>query len=338
MAKSNVTAESLLNDIRSGSIRPVYYLMGEESYYIDRITDELLRTLISEAESDFDLAVVYGRDTDMRQIISLCRQYPMMAKQRVVLVKEAQDLKNTELLSVYLENPLQSTVLIFNHKNGTLDRRKKTASELEKVGVVFESRKLYENELPAAIVKLAKERGLQLDDRTASLLAENLGSDLSRTVSELDKLKLCMPDGSHRITLELIERNIGISKEYNDFELQSALVTKDKSKAYRITSFYSKNPRNNPIQKTVSLLAGYFSNLMLYHYLVDKSPGSVASELGIAPFRVKELTEGAKNYNAAKTMRIIRLLRTIDAKSKGFETRGISDDALFKELLFGILH
>jgi len=312
--------------------------MGDESYYIDSITESLMEVLMTESEKEFDLAVVYGKDTDMRQVISLARQYPMLAKHRVVLVKEAQDIKDMDTLSIYLEKTMPSTILIINHKNGSLDKRKKLASEVDKIGILYESKKLYENELPSWISSYAKSKGLGIDERTSELLAEYLGSDLGRIVGELEKLSITMPAGETRITPALVERNIGISKEYNDFELQSALVTKNILKANKIAMYYGKNPKGNPLVKTVALLSGFFSNLMLYHYLVDKSPAAVASELGIAPFRVREFAEAARNYNALKTMNIISLFRSYDAKAKGFESKSIPDAALLKELLYKIMH
>ena len=338
MAKQETSYEQILTNLRKKIYQPVYFLMGEESYYIDSITEALLEALMTESEKEFDLAVVYGKDTDMRQVISLARQYPMMAKHRVVLVKEAQDIKDMDMLSIYLEKPMQSTILIVNHKNGSLDKRKKLASELDKTAILFESKKLYDNELPGWIANHAKSKGLGIDDRTAELLAEYLGSDLGRIVGEIEKLSITMPKGETRITPALVERNIGISKEYNDFELQSALVSKNILKANKIALYYSKTPKGNPLVKTIALLSGFFSNLMLYHYLVDKSPSAVASELGIAPFRVREFAEGAKNYNALKTMNIISLFRAYDAKAKGFESKSIPDGELLKELLYKIMH
>jgi DNA polymerase III subunit delta len=338
MAKTTYTLQSVLAELKAGNFKPVYFLMGEESFYIDLITNTMLELLMNEEDKAFDLAVVYGKDTDMRQVISLSKQYPMMAKYRVVLVKEAQDIKDMELLSLYLEKPMSSTILILNYKNGSLDKRKKLASEIEKTGVLFESKKLYDNELPGWIISYAKTRGLGIDDRTAELLAEFLGSDLSRIVGELEKLSITMPVGENRITPALVEHNIGISKEYNDFELQSAIVARNILKANTIAFYYSKNPKNYPLVKTIALFTGFFSNLMVYHYLVDKSPNAVASELGVAPFRIREFSEGAKNYNALKTMSIISILRLYDAKSKGFESKSIPDGELLKELLYKIMH
>ena len=338
MAKSILSPQQILSSIEAGDIKPVYYLMGEESFFIDAITEAMMNILVSEIGREFDLNVVYGKDVDMKQVIGLAKQYPMLAKYKVVLVKEAQWITDIDNLSYYLENPMPSTVLIINHKNGTLDKRKKVVLEIEKKGILFESKKLYENELPSWIVNQAKKMGLGLDVRTSELLAEYLGNDLSRIEGELEKLKISIPSNETRITADLVEKNIGISKEYNDFELQSAIVEKNILKANKIVAYYSKNPKNNPIQKTIALLGGYFGNLMLYHYLVDKTTGNAASILGIAPFRLRELVTGAKNYNALKTMQIISELRTFDAKSKGFESRGIPDAELLKELLYKIMH
>lgn len=338
MAKTSITPQSIITDVKQGSIKPVYFLMGEESYYINLITDFMMETLLTASEKEFDQNVVYGKDVSMREVIGLARQYPMLARYRVVLLKEAQDVKDMDELMHYLQKPMPSTVLIINYKNGSLDRRKKIAGELDKMAVVFESKKLYENELPGWIMTYVKSKGLGIDDRTADMLAEYLGSDLERIVSELDKLSITMPKGETRITSALIERNIGISKEYNDFELQAAIVRKDVLKANKIAAYYARSPKNNPLIKTIALLSGFFSNLMLYHYLVDKSQGAVASELGVAPFRTKEFAEAAKNYPALKTMNIISLLRTYDARSKGFESRSVPDSELLKELLFRILH
>ncbi|MDD4972151.1 MAG: DNA polymerase III subunit delta [Paludibacter sp.] len=338
MAKTAYTPQSIMSDVKQGNLKPVYFLMGEESYYIDLITDYMLSLLLTDSEKEFDLNVIYGKDVAIRDVIGLARQYPMIARHRVVLLKEAQDVKNMEDLSLYLQKPMPSTILIINYKNGSIDRRKKVAGDVEKTAVLYESKKLYDNELPGWIMSYVKTKGFGMDDRTAELLADYLGSDLGRIVGELDKLSITMPKGETRITPELIERNIGISKEYNDFELQSAIVHKDILRANKIAAYYAKSPKNNPLVKTIAVLSMFFSNLMYFHYLVDKSQSAAATELGIAPFRIREYAEAAKNYNAFKTMTVISMLRTYDAKSKGFESRGVADSELLKELLFKILH
>lgn len=337
MPKTINSFQSIVADIKQGNLSPVYFFMGDESYYIDRLTDFMLETILTDAEKEFDLSVVYGKDVTMRDVISLSRQYPMSAKHRVVLLKEAQDVKDMDNLSLYLQKPMPSTVLIINYKNGSLDRRKKITTDIEKTAVLYESKKIYENKLPGWIQTYARTKGFGIDDRTSELLADFLGSDLGLIAGELDKLMIYMPKDEKRITSELVERNIGISKEYNDFELQNAIINKDILKANKIASFFSKNQKNNPLIKTIAVLSMFFSNLMLYHYLVDKTQTKVVAELGIAPSRVSEYDIASKNYNALKTMNIISLLREYDAKSKGFGSRA-SDSDLLKELLFKILH
>jgi DNA polymerase-3 subunit delta len=337
MSKTVNSFQSIAADIKQGNLKSVYFFMGDEPYYIDRITDFMLETILTDAEKEFDLSIVYGKDVTMRDVISLARQYPMLAKHRVVLLKEAQEVKDMDNLSLYLQKPMPSTVLIINHKNGSIDRRKKVATDIEKTAVLYESKKIYENKLPGWIQTYARTKGYGIDDRTAELLADSLGSDLGLIAGELDKLMIYMPKDEKRITAELVERNIGISKEYNDFELQNAIINKEVLKANKIASFFSKNQKNNPLIKTIAVLSMFFSNLMLYHYLVDKTQTKVVAELGIAPSRAVEYDLASKNYNALKTMNIISLLREYDAKSKGFGSKA-SDSDLLKELLFKILH
>jgi len=338
MAKAGQTPQSIISDVKQGFVKPIYFLMGDESWYIDFITNNLLDLLINESEKDFDLNVVYGKDTTMKEVIFLARQYPMIAKRKVVIVKEAQDLDNFDDLKSYLEKPLLSTILIFNYKNGSLDKRKKVFNELDKVAVIYESKKIYDDDLPSWIESLVKSRGLSIDHKSSVIISEFIGNDLSRIVSEIDKLTLTLPDGETKITSDHIEKNIGISKEYNDFELLNAVIKKDILKSNKIAFYFSKNPRNYPLVRTIATFAGFFINLMNYHYLVDKNPNNVISELGVNFYRAKELEIAAKNYNGVKTMKIIRQLRIFDARSKGFESRGISDNENLRELLFFILH
>lgn len=338
MAKSGQTPQTIIDDVKQGFIKPVYFLMGDESWYIDLITNNLLELLINESEKDFDLNMVYGKDTTMKEVIFLARQYPMIAKKKVVIVKEAQDLDNFDDLRIYLEKPLLSTVLIFNYKNGSLDKRKKVYTELDKTAVIFESKKIYDDDLPSWVENLVKSRGLTIDHKSSVIISEFIGNDLSRIVSEIDKLMLTLPKGDTKITSEHIEKNIGISKEYNDFELLNAVIKKDILKSNKIALHFSKNPRNYPLVRTIATFAGFFINLMNYHYLVDKNSNNVISELGVNYYRAKELEIAAKNFNGVKTMKIIRQLRIFDARSKGFESRGISDNENLRELLFFILH
>lgn len=338
MGKDTVNSNSIISDIRNGIIKPVYFLMGEEPYYIDLITDVIVNNLLNDTEKDFDLSMVYGKDLTMGEVIVLARQYPMLARKKVVLVKEAQDLSGFDDILKYLEKPLLSTVLIFNYKNGSLDKRKKAYSELGKVGLVYESKRIYEDELPGWIENQVSSKGFTIDHKSSVLIADFIGSDLSRIISEIDKLLITIPENEKKITSDLIEHNIGISKDFNDFEFLNAIIRKDILKSNKIAVHFSKNPKNNPLIKTIATIAGFFTNLMYYHYLVDKSTENVIRELGVNYYRVKDFEIAAKNYNARKTMQIIRLLRTYDARSKGFDSRGLSDNENLRELLFQILH
>jgi len=338
MAKANITPQSIIADINEGIIKPVYFLMGEEPWYIDQISNVLLNKLLNETEKDFDLSLVYGKDVSMRDVIVLARQYPMIASKKVVLVKEAQDADGFDDLLKYLEKPMLSTVLIFNYKHGSLDKRKKLYTELDKTSVVYESKKLYDEEIPGWIEGHVTSKGMSIDHKSAIIIADFIGSDLSRIIGEIDKLMITMPQGEKKITSDLIERNIGISKEYNDFELLNAVIRKEVFKSNKIAVHFSKNPRNFPLVRTISTFAGFFINLMNYHYLTDKTPVNVVSELGVNFYRVKDFEIASKNYNGVKTMQIIRLLRIFDARSKGFESRGVTDNENLRELLFHILH
>ena len=341
MAKSTANSpQAVMEQIEKGTIAPVYLLMGEEAYYIDAITDALIHKLIDSSAQDFDLSLMYGKDVSMGDVIMMARQYPMMSQRKVVVLKEGQQCsKFDEGLSAYLQQPLQTTVLIINYKNGTVDKRKKAYQDLLKYEVVVESRKLYDNEIPDWIQRQVQRMGLKIDVKSAQMLTDFIGNDLSRIVGELEKLRLTMPAGSNQIHPELIERNIGISKEYNDFELLNALINRDVFKANRIAKHFAANPRNYPLIKTLAAFAYFFTNLMYYHYLVDKNPAKAAPELGVAPMRVKEYAQAAQFLNARKTMDVIRMLRFYDAKSKGMDsTNNQPEGDLLKELIYFILH
>jgi len=275
----------------------------------------------------------------MSEVIMLSRQYPMIASKKVVLVKEAQDAGKFEDLSVYIAHPMPSTILIINYKNGSLDKRKKLYTELEKSSeaILFESKKLYDEEIPGWIEQYVKSRGISIDQKSAELIAEFIGNDLSRIMGEIDKLMITLPSGDKKITPDLIERNIGISKEYNDFELLNAVVRKDIVRCNKIAMHFSKNPKNYPLPKTIATFTYFFSNLMYYHYLVDKTSQKASTELGVYG-RIREYEIASKNFNGLKTMQIISLLRAFDARSKGFESKSIPDGENLRELLFHILH
>ena len=262
-----------------------------------------------------------------------------MSEHQVVVVKEAQAVRNMEELSYYLQKPLHSTILVICHKHGTLDRRKKLAAEVEKTGVLFESKKIKDAQLPAFIASYMKRKGVDMEPKATVMLADFVGSDLSRLTGELEKLIITLPAGQKRVTPEQIEKNIGISKDYNNFELRSALVEKDILKANKIIKYFEENPKTNPIQMTLSLLFSFYSNLMLAYYAPDKSEQGIATMLGLrTPWQAKDYMAAMRKYSGVKTMQIVGEIRYADAKSKGVKNSSMSDGDILRELVFKILH
>ena len=339
MAKQEITCDDILKELRAKQSRPVYYLMGEEPYYIDLIADYITDNILTETEKEFNLTVVYGADVDIATVINAAKRYPMMSEHQVVVVKEAQNIRNMEELSYYLQKPLLSTILVICHKHGVLDRRKKLAAEIEKTGVLFESKKVKDAQLPAFITSYMKRKGIDVEPKATAMLADFVGADLSRLTGELEKLIITLPKGHTRVTPEQIEKNIGISKDYNNFELRSALVEKDVLKANKIIKYFEENPKTNPIQMTLSLLFGFFSNLMLAYYAPEKSEQGIANMLGLrTPWQAKDYLAAMRRYNGVKTMQIIGEIRYADAKSKGVGNPSLSDGDILRELVFKILH
>ena len=339
MAKQEITCDDILKELKAKQYRPVYYLMGEEAYYIDLIADYIADNVLTDTEKEFNQTVVYGADVDIATVINAAKRYPMMSEYQVVIVKEAQAIRNMEELSFYLQKPLKSTILVLCHKHGVLDRRKKLAAEIEKVGVLFESKKLKEAQLPAFITAYLKRKGVDLEAKAAAMLADFVGTDLSRLTGELEKLIITLPKGQTRVTPELVERNIGISKDYNNFELRNAIVEKDVLKANKIIKYFEENPKTNPIQMTLSLLFGFFSNLMLAYYAPEKSEQGIAAFVGLkSPWQSREYLSAMRRYSGVKTMQIIGEIRYADAKSKGVGNSSLSDGDILRELIFKILH
>ena len=338
MAKET-TYEVIARDLKNRIYKPVYYLMGEESYYIDKISEYIAQTVLTDEEKEFNLTVVYGSDTDVATVINAAKRYPMMAERQVVIVKEAQQLKSIEELVYYVQKPLQSTVLVLCHKNGTIDRRKKLAAEVEKVGVLFESKKLKETQLPGFITSYLKRKSVDIEPKASEMMAEFVGADLNRMAGELDKLVITLPQGVTRVSPEQIELNIGISKDYNNYELRSALVVKDVLKANKIIKYFEENPKTNPIQMTLSVLFGFFSNLMLAYYAPEKTEQGIAAQLGLrSPWQAREYIMAMRQYSGVKVMQIIGEIRYCDARSKGVGNSSLSDGDLLRELIYVILH
>lgn len=338
MAKE-ITYEEIVRNLKNRVYSPVYFLMGEEDYYIDRISDYIMDTVLSEVEKEFNLTVLYGADTDMAGVINAAKRYPMMSEHQVIVVKEAQGLKGMEDLVYYLQKPLLSTILVFCYKHGTLDRRKKITAEIEKAGVLFESKKLKDTQLPGFISSFLKRKKVEIEPKASEMIAEFVGTDLNRLAGELEKLIITLPPGATRITPEQIERNVGISKDYNNFELRSALIEKDVLKANRIVKYFNDNPKNNPLQLTLAVLFNFFSNLMLAYYAPEKTEQGIAAQLGLrSPWQSREYMAAMRRYKGIKVMQIIEAIRTCDAKSKGIDNSSMSDGDLLKELVYVILH
>ena len=338
MAKE-VTYEEIVRNLRNKVYAPVYFLMGEEDYYIDRISDYIIDTVLTDTEKEFNLTVLYGSDTDIATIINAAKRYPMMSKYQVVAVREAQALRNLDELVYYLQKPLESTILVMCYKHGALDRRKKLVAELEKAGVLFESKKLKDAQLPGFITSYLKRKQVEIEPKASEMMAEFVGTDLNRMAGELEKLVITLPAGQRRITPEQIERNIGISKDYNNFELRNALREKDVLKANRIIKYFEENPKNNPLQVTLAVLFNFFANLMLVYYAPDKSDRGIAAHLGLrSPWQAKDYENAMKRYTGVKVMQIVGAIRQCDAKSKGVGNSSVSDGELLRELVYFILH
>ena len=338
MAKE-ITYEEIARDLKNRIYKPVYYLMGEETFYIDKISEYIAQTVLTDEEKEFNLTVMYGADTEVATIINAAKRYPMMSEYQVVIVKEAQSVKKMEELSFYLQKPLQSTILVLCHKHGTIDRRKKLAAEIEKVGVLFESKKIKDAQLPGFIASYLKRKSVDIEPKASEMMAEFVGTDLSRMAGELEKLVITLPQGTRRVTPEHIEKNIGISKDYNVYELRAALVAKDVLKANTIIHFFAQNPKANPIQQTLGGLFGFFSNLMLAYYAPEKTEQGIAAQLGLrSTWQAREYITAMRNYSGVKVMQIIGEIRYCDARSKGVGNSSLSDADLLRELIYKILH
>jgi len=338
MAKKSNDFQSILSDLRQKVYKPIYLLMGEEPYYIDVISDYIQNNVLTETEREFNQMVVYGADVSMREVINMAKRYPMMSSHTVIIVKEAQNLDNLDDLNFYLQKPQETSILVLCYKYKKVDARKKFVTEISNKGVLFESKKLYDNQVPAFIGDYLKKEGLGIEPKAAQMLTDFLGANLSNIVNELDKLIISRPQGATLITPDLVEKNVGVSKDFNNFELLNALINKDVLKANQIVFYFEQNPKSNPLVLTLTVLFNFFSNLMLYYYIKDKSPSNVAQELGVNPYFVKDYQTAASKYNAWKTMEIVSLLRIYDAKSKGIDNSSASDGELMKELVYKILH
>jgi DNA polymerase III subunit delta len=339
---------TIMSDLKKKTYRPVYFLMGDEPYFIDMISDHIEQNVLDESEKEFNQTVLYGRDVTTADVIGAAKRFPMMSQYQVIIVKEAQDIKDLikkekedkkdktkSSFETYIENPLSSTILVFCYKYKSIDKRTAVAKLIEKNSVLFESKKLYDNQVPDWINNYLKSKGFTINQRAAGLLSEYLGTGLSKITNELDKLIINLPPKAE-ITTEHIQTNIGISKDYNVFELQSCIGKKEVLKVNRIINYFAANPKDNPMVMTVSSLYGYFSKILTYHFLTDKK--AAASALGVHPFFVKDYEIAAKNYSVGKLKSIFSYLRDYDLKSKGVDNGSATESELLKEMVFKILH
>lgn len=342
-----ITADNLLTDLKNRKFKPLYLLHGEEPFYIDVLSDYIEKNILSDGEKSFNQSILYGKDSDLINIVNASKRYPMMSDYQVILVKEAQELKwgkdtedkkaNDPILA-YLENPLPSTILVFCFKYAKFDKRKKTYKAFEKNGVVFESATIRDYQVAAWIETHLKTNGHKINAKAAALMAEYLGTDLSKVANELEKLFLNVP-ASREITVDDVQNNIGISKDYNVFELQTALSKRDVFKANQIIDYFAANPKSNPIPLIFGALNTYFTKVLRYHYVPDKSPANLARQLGVSTYFLKDYEGAAKNYHFNKVVDVISYLREYDMKTKGVDATGNTDySSLLTELVFKIIH
>jgi DNA polymerase-3 subunit delta len=331
------TYDQILNEIHQKQLAPVYFLTGDEPYFIDMISDTIENEALDEADRAFNQIVVYGRDVDVETIANHARSFPMMGERMVVIVKEAQDVKNLEEFEKYLETIPDTTVLVFVYKYKKFDKRKTLAKKIDKMGVWFESKKLYDSNIPGWIQSYLKGEGYSITPKATQMLADFLGTDLHKIANELKKLTIALPKNKSIDDAD-VERNIGISKDYNVFELQNAIGSRDVLKANRIVNYFGDNGKDNPLLVTAITLYGYFTKLIKLHCTQDKSQGNLASVLGVSPFFVRDYLAASKNYPPATCIRCISILREYDMKSKGYDSGDTSEKDLYREMIFKLLH
>ena len=337
----NVSFDTIMADLKAGKFVPVYYLMGDEPYYIDQIADYIAEHALQPEERDFNQTILFGSDVNASQIADTARRYPMMAERQVIIVKEAQNVKNTEPLERYFKQPMPSTVLVMCHKNGTIDGRKKEyVRTIQSAGVLFESKKLRDRDLPVFIENYLSSRQVSIDPKSTQMIADNIGADLSRLTSELDKVILSLPEQDRRVTPQVVEDQIGVSKEFNGFELRDAIVNRNVYKANQIIKYFDSNPKSGSIYAFLPNIFNFFQNLMVAYYAPDKrNDYALAQYLELrGSWAAQDYMVGMKNYSGTKTLQIISKIREIDAKTKGLDNPNTGAGDLMKELIFFILH
>jgi DNA polymerase-3 subunit delta len=335
------TFEGIMADLKAGNFVPVYYLMGDEPYYIDKIADYIAEHALQPEDRDFNQTVMFGSDVNAAQVADLARRYPMMAERQVVIVKEAQNIKQTDQLEKYFKQPMPSTILVMCHKNGTIDGRKREyVKAIKQAGVLFESKKMRDRDLLPFIERYLQSREVSIDPKSTQMIADAIGADLSRLTSELDKVVLSLPAESRRVTPQVVEDQIGVSKEFNAFELRDAIVNRNVYKANQIIKYFDENPKAGSIYAFLPMLFNFFQNLIIAFYSPNRtSQEGVAEWLELrSPWAAKDYMTGMRNFSAMKVMQIIDKIREIDAKSKGLDNPNTPPGELMKELIFYIFH
>ena len=341
MPETAITYESVMHDLQQRKFRPVYYLMGDEPYYIDKISDWIAENVLQPEGRDFDQTVLFGSDVNASQIVDAAKRYPMMSEYQVLIVKEAQNVKNVEALEKYMKAPMPSTILVMCHKNGTIDGRKREyVKAIQQAGILFESKKLRERDLPGFIERYLKAQEASIDTKSTQMIAEAIGADLSRLTGELDKVLLSLPEQDRRVTPQVVEDQIGVSKDYNAFELRDAIVNRNIEKANRIIKYFDENPKAGGLYALLPMVFNYFQNLMLAFYCPQKgSQEALAKWLDMkSPWGARDYLTGMQNYSGMKVMQIISKIREIDAKSKGLDNPNTPPGELMRELIFFTFH
>ncbi|MDD2380547.1 MAG: DNA polymerase III subunit delta [Mariniphaga sp.] len=330
--------EIILQNLKKKVYHPIYLLQGEEPFFIDEVSNFIEKNVLTETEKSFNQTIFYGKDTDPQTIAEAALRYPMMTDRQVIIVKEAQSIKNIENLAFYAAKPMPSTLLVLNYKYKNLDSRTKLYKSIKEKGVILTTKKMYENQVPAWIDKYLKQHGYSIKPQASQILTDSLGANLSKIANELNKLMIAVK-ANQQITPEHIEKNIGFSKEFNLFELQDALGTKNIYKVNLIINYLGANPQQNPIQVTIAVLFGFFSKIFAYHFLPDKSEKGAISTIGGHPFYIRKIIAAAKKYNPTKLYEIMGILREYDLKSKGMNVSPLTEPAeLQKEMIYKILH
>lgn len=341
MPETAITYESVMHDLQQRKFRPVYYLMGDEPYYIDKISDWIAENVLQPEERDFNQTVLFGSDVTASQIVDAAKRYPMMSEYQVLIVKEAQNVKNVEALEKYMKAPMPSTILVLCHKNGTIDGRKREyVRAIQQAGILFESKKLRERDLPGFIERYLKAQEASIDTKSTQMIAEAIGADLSRLTGEFNKVLLSLPEQDRRVTPQVVEDQIGVSKDYNAFELRDAIVNRNIEKANRIIKYFDENPKAGGLYALLPMVFNYFQNLMLAFYCPQKgSQEALAKWLDMkSPWGARDYLTGMQNYSGMKVMQIISKIREIDAKSKGLDNPNTPPGELMRELIFFTFH